>query len=163
MNQVDSKQMYIIVAMTQDRVIGKDNTIPWHIPEDLKTFKRITTGGVVIMGRKTYESIGRPLPGRENLIVSKTLTAVEGFEVFPDLESAKERATQFDKNIFFIGGAAIYKKALDIVNHMYISWVAGEIEGDTRFPNFDEKQWEPIDEETFEKFRLVLYKRVQGA
>ena len=159
MSRTPSPEMYIIVAMTQDHIIGNDNNIPWHIPEDLKNFKRITSGGVVIMGRKTFESIGRPLPNRHNLIVSKTLASVEGCEVFSNLEGAVERATQFDKKVFFIGGAEIYKKALDVVQYMYISWVFGDIEGDTMFPVFDDRQWEPIKEESFEKFRLVLYQR----
>jgi len=161
MSRVPSPEMYIIVAMTQDHVIGNDNSIPWHISDDLKNFKRITSGNVVIMGRKTFESIGRPLPNRHNLIVSKTLPSVEGCEVFNDLKGAVERATEFDKKIFFIGGAEIYKEALEIASYMYISWVSGDIEGDTMFPVFDERQWQPVEEEEFEKFRLVLYQRNQ--
>ena len=163
MSRIPSSEMYIIVAMTQDYVIGHDNCIPWHIPEDLKNFKRITSGGVVIMGRKTFESIGRPLPNRHNLIVSKTLTSAEGCEVFSDMDKAVERATQFGKKVFFIGGAEIYKMALDIVQYMYVSWVSGEINGDTVFPAFDDSQWRPIEEKLFEKFRLVLYQRNQVA
>ena len=161
MSKASSPEMYIIVAMTREHVIGNENSIPWHIPEDLKNFKRITSSHVVIMGRKTFESIGRPLPNRHNLIVSKTLTSVEGCEVFNDLEGAVERATEFDKKIFFIGGAEIYKKALDIASYMYISWVSGGIEGDTVFPAFDDRQWQPVEEDEFERFRLVLYQRNQ--
>jgi dihydrofolate reductase len=154
--------MYIVVAMTEDRVIGNDNGIPWHIPEDLEHFKRLTTGGVVIMGRKTFQSIGRPLPDRHNLIVSKTLAEVDGAEVVPSLEAAIERASQFHKDIFFIGGREIYKKALDIAGFMYVSWIPGHAEGDTKFPPFDHTRWEPVDEKVHENFRLVLYRRREG-
>jgi dihydrofolate reductase len=159
MSKGNTPPIYIIVAMTKDRVIGNDNRIPWHIPEDLKTFKRITSGGVVIMGRRTFESIGRPLPNRHNFIISKSMTSVEGAEVFNGVEKAIERATRYNKTIFFIGGGEIYKTALKFANFMYISWIPGDIKGDTKFPAFNQSEWEPIKEELFEKFRLVLYQR----
>ena len=151
--------MTIIVAMTKDRVIGEDNRIPWYIPEDLKAFKRITSGGVVIMGRRTFESIGRPLPNRHNLVVSKTLVSIEGAEVFGRLEDAVERAAQFHKKIFFIGGREIYKKALDIAEYMYISWVKGSYTGNILFPDFNQGNWVEIETEEHEEFCLKTYKR----
>jgi dihydrofolate reductase len=161
-SQEPSPGMYIVVAMTEDRVIGNNNGIPWHIPEDLEHFKRLTTDGVVIMGRKTFQSIGRPLPDRQNLIVSNTLDAVDGAEVVPSLEAAIERASQFHKDIFFIGGREIFEKALDIAGFMYISWIPGHIAGDTKFPPFDETRWEPVEEKVHESFHLVLYRRREG-
>ena len=159
MRETSFSEMYIIVAMTHDRVIGDNNRIPWHIPDDLKTFKRITSGSVVIMGRKTFESIGKPLPNRHNFIISKTLTSVEGAEVFGGVEEAVERAIQLNKKIFFIGGAEVYEKALEIVNYMYISWVYGDYRGDTKFPKFDKSTWSLVEEHKFEEFCLSLYRR----
>jgi dihydrofolate reductase len=151
--------IYIIVAMTKDRVIGNNNSIPWHIPEDLKTFKRITSGGVVIMGRRTFESIGRPLPNRHNLVISTSMNSIDGAEVVSSIEEAIERAAQYNKKIFFIGGGEIYKTALNIAKFMYISWIPEAVKGDTKFPVFNEKEWDPVKEECFEEFDLVLYQR----
>lgn len=159
MSEDNLPDMYIVVAMTDDRVIGNGEEIPWHIPEELQTFKRITSGGVVIMGRKTFESIGRPLPDRHNLVVSKTLTAVEGVEVSRSLEAAVERAAQFHEKIFFIGGREIYEKALDMAGYMYVSWISRHYDGDLKFPPFDPTRWEPVEEQLREAFRLVLYRR----
>lgn len=155
----DLPEMYIVVAMTEDRVIGSANRIPWHIPEELRTFKRITSGGVVIMGRNTFESIGQPLPDRYNLILSKSLDSVEGAEVFSGFEAAVQRAIRYNRKIFFIGGREVYRRALDIAKYMYISWIPNDVEGDVKFPAFDIRQWEPIKEKSFEKFHLTLYQR----
>lgn len=126
----------ISVAMTKDRIIGRDNDLPWHLPEDLKQFKERTLGHPVIMGRKTYESIGRPLPRRRNILVSRTLTeAPEGTELFSTLEAALEAVAREEES-FIIGGAEIYRQTLDRSDRLYISRVEGEYHGDTRFPEF---------------------------
>lgn len=135
----------IIVAMSKkDRVIGKDNDLPWNIPEDLKHFKETTKGHPIIMGRKTFESIGRPLPKRTNIIVTRNIEyGQDGAIVVHSLEEAIEEAKQHDDQLFIIGGASIYKEALekDLVDQLIITEVVMDVEGDTFFPELDDSNW----------------------
>ena len=149
----------IIAAMTIDRVIGKDNKIPWKIQEDLQLFKRLTLDNTVIMGRKTYESIGTPLKNRNNLVVSKTMQKVPGIEICGSLEEALELAGIYGSDIFFIGGAVIYEKALPIANKMYLSYVKQKYEGDTFFPKFNEEEWKIKERVNHPEFEWVSYER----
>lgn len=152
----------ISVAMTKDRIIGRDNDLPWHLPEDLKQFKERTLGHPVIMGRKTYESIGRPLPRRRNILVSRTLTeAPEGTELFSTLEAALEAVAREEES-FIIGGAEIYRQTLDRSDRLYISRVEGEYHGDTRFPEFSPLQWILKETEEFPGFTLEIWERKRG-
>ena len=139
----------LIVAMAQDRVIGKENAIPWHIPEELQLFKKYTMGHPILMGRKTYESIGKPLPGRTNVIITrdKDFTA-RGCEVYTDLKAALSRFQ--DEKIFVIGGAEIFAQTLDIADELYITHVRKSIAGDTFFPQFDESRFQVTATESFE-------------
>ena len=119
----------IIVGMTKTGVIGKDNKLPWHIPDDLQNFKLLTEGKVVIMGRKTFESLPkkfRPLPNRHNLIISRSQDQIEGAEVCTSIEQALEKGKSFQKDIFVIGGAAIFTQALPFVDTMFISYIKKE-------------------------------------
>lgn len=148
----------LIAAMTNDRVIGKGNTMPWHLPEDLKLFKRITSGNIIAMGRKTYESIGRPLPNRENFIISRSAQPVEGCRVFSSANECIEAARDYDKKLFFIGGGQIYSEVINLVDEMHLSMVKRSYEGDTYFPEFDPAQWtveEIVDYEDFTYKRLL--------
>jgi len=154
--------IYIIAAMTKNRVIGKDNKLPWHISEDLKNFKRLTTGNTVIMGRKTFDSIGKPLPNRHNVVVSRSVSVIEGVDVCHSFEEAMEKAKSYGKDIFVIGGGSVYALALPIADKMFISHVKKEYDGDTFFPEFNEADWDVESSEDHEEFELVVYVRKNG-
>ncbi|MDO9392183.1 MAG: dihydrofolate reductase [bacterium] len=149
----------IIVAMTRDRVIGLEGKMPWHISDDLKLFKKITLGGTVIMGRTTFESIGKPLPGRNNIVVSTTVKEIPGSTVCPALEDAVKKAEALGSKIFFIGGASIYKQALPLASAMLVSWVKQEYAGDTCFPDFDLNCWQEKEKNEYPEFTQILYRR----
>ncbi len=153
-------ELTVIVAMTRNLVIGHRGRTPWHLPEELQLFQRLTLGGTVIMGRRTFEAIGKPLPGRHNLVLSTTLDACEGIEVYTDFTDAVERGRQLGRPIFFIGGRQIYQRALAIADRMAVSWIAGDYAGDEYFPAFAADRWQVVSEEDFETFRLVRYLRL---
>jgi dihydrofolate reductase len=156
---VAGPEKIILVAMTGDRVIGRGNTIPWHLPAELRLFRELTLGHPVIMGRRTFESIGRPLPGRRNLVVSRTLPpAPDEVEVCRSLDEALQRAAPARK-VFFIGGAEIYRQALPLADTLRISWIAGRYEGDVLFPEFAPAEWEAVEETAFADFRHAVYRR----
>ena len=127
--------MKAIAAMSLNRVIGRGNQIPWHLPEDFKWFKRTTLGHAVLMGRKTYESLGRPLPGRQNLVVSRG-PDLPGVKMVRDLAAFDPE--KFGTEIFIIGGAQIYAQLLPRCTDLFLSVVAREIEGDAFFPPFED-------------------------
>ncbi|MEX5557608.1 dihydrofolate reductase [Pseudomonas rhodesiae] len=137
----------LIAALGENRVIGVDNRMPWHLPGDFKYFKATTLGKPIIMGRKTWDSLGRPLPGRLNIVVSRqTDLALEGAEVFPSLEAAVERAEawaleQGVDELMLIGGAQLYAQGLELADRLYLTRVALSPEGDAWFPEFDRSQW----------------------
>ena len=134
----------LVWAMAQNRVIGRNNSLPWYLPEDLKYFKRITLGKPVIMGRKTYESIGKPLPGRTNIVVSRNADfSAEGVKTVTSLDEAKqlcESIAEIDgiNEAMVIGGAEIYALALPMADRLYLTEVHAEVEGDTTFPTLTE-------------------------
>ncbi len=157
---MSSIKTHLIVAMTQDQVIGKDNQMPWHISADLKLFKRITSGQTVIMGRKTFDSLGKPLPNRNNIVISSSMQPTEGITIARSINEALDAGLGFGTDIFFIGGATIYKEALLFVDNMHISWVKQSHTGDTLFPSFASEQWQIASSEEFEDFTYVHYKRL---
>jgi dihydrofolate reductase len=126
-----------IAAMSENRVIGNRNQIPWHLPEDFKWVKACTSGQAIAMGRNTFESMGRPLPNRDNIVISRTVTAIPGCIVLPSLEALE--AYQTDKEIWIFGGAQIYAAALDRIGELYLTVVKGSFEGDTFFPPFEDQ------------------------
>ncbi|MDR9828295.1 type 3 dihydrofolate reductase [Vibrio sp. FNV 38] len=128
----------MIAAMADDRIIGKDNQMPWHLPADFNWFKRCTMGKPIVMGRKTYESIGRPLPGRLNIVISRdtTLTIV-GVTVVQSIEQAIVAAGEIDE-LMVIGGGSIYQACLPIANRLYLTFIKAQIDGDTRFPQWND-------------------------
>ncbi|WPC04932.1 dihydrofolate reductase [Pseudomonas benzenivorans] len=138
----------LIAALAQNRVIGRDNQLPWHLPADLKHFKALTLGKPIIMGRKTWDSLGRPLPGRLNLVVSRQPgLALAGAEVFASLDAAIARADQWAREqgvdeLMLIGGAQLYAQALGQAERLYLTRVALEPEGDAWFPEFDPAPWQ---------------------
>lgn len=134
----------IIVAMASNRAIGLDNRIPWHLSADLKKFKAITMGSPIVMGRKTYESIGQPLHGRMNIIISRNPNyQIKGCLVFNNVEKAIE-AYQHYNEIFVIGGASLYQSMLPQANRLYLTQINKAFEGDTFFPVIKEKDWREI-------------------
>ena len=138
----------IIVAVAANGVIGDNNSLLWHISEDLRNFKRITSGHPVIMGRKTFESLGRPLPNRTNVVVSRTVTEIEGCCVAASLGEALAMFPA-DEEVFVIGGAQIYAQAFDAADKVYITRVERDYEGDTSFPEWDETRWRLTSREAF--------------
>lgn len=129
------KRYKAIAAMSENRVIGNQGAIPWHLPEDFKWFKQKTMGGVLIMGRKTFESIGRPLPGRQTYIVSRQPQSVEGARQLNDLSALDALTT--DKTIWIAGGAEIYRQTLEACDELFLTRVHRICEGDTLFPEFE--------------------------
>ena len=146
----------IIAAVSKNGVIGVDNKLPWDLPEDLKKFKEITTGNVVIMGRKTYESIGKALPNRINIVVTRDKNFfVPGVLSANSLDSALLKAGG-NKDIFIIGGGEIYKQSMGFADKLYITEVDMEVEGDTTFPKIS-NTWNISNEETFEGGKFLTY------
>ena len=145
----------IIVAMANNRAIGKDNQLLWHLPEDLKYFKRMTMGKPMIMGRKTFESIGRPLPGRLNIVVTRQSDwQFEGVKVVHSIDAAKKLARAqalIDgvDEVMLIGGAELYKTSIDHADKLYVTRVDTDIDGDAFFPEIDANQWQEITREAF--------------
>ncbi|HHQ4902151.1 TPA: type 3 dihydrofolate reductase [Aeromonas veronii] len=137
----------MIAAMAHDRVIGKDNQMPWHLPADLAHFKRVTLGKPVLMGRKTFESIGRPLPGRRNLVISRNPDyQAEGIEVVGSVEAALALlAGSSVEELMVIGGGHLYAEMLPSADCLYLTQIDLAVEGDTRFPAFDDGQWQRIE------------------
>ncbi|MDE3000797.1 MAG: dihydrofolate reductase [Gemmatimonadota bacterium] len=152
--------MTVIAAIADNRVIGKDNAMPWHVAEDLGHFKKITSGGVLIMGRKTFESIGcKPLPDRPHVIVSRSFPETAGVDVCRTFEAALDRARSYGKPVFSAGGAEIYRQSIPLANRMVLSRIEGEYDGDTFFPEFDESEWRLASEEERAEFTLRVYER----
>ncbi|QWL57080.1 type 3 dihydrofolate reductase [Aeromonas jandaei] len=137
----------MIAAMAHDRVIGKDNQMPWHMPADLAHFKRVTLGKPVLMGRKTFESIGRPLPGRRNLVISRNPDyQADGIEVVGSVEAALALLADNEvAEVMVIGGGHLYAELLPKADCLYLTRIDLAVEGDTRFPAFDDGQWQRID------------------
>ena len=150
---------FLCAAMTRRMVIGDQGRLPWHLPTELQLFRALTWGHSLIMGRRTFVAIGRPLPGRRNVVVSRNLPAQPGIVVCRSLEEAVEVATAGMTKLFFIGGVQIYRQALPQVETMHISWVRGDFPGDTRFPPFDPRLWQVAAATEHPGFRHVVYQR----
>ena len=143
------KLLSIIVAKSKNDVIGNNGRLPWHLSEDLKRFKSITMGKPIIMGRVTYESIGKPLPGRENIILTRRSNYLEkGITIIHSLDEALKSARDSDE-VIIIGGGEIYKEFLSRVNRLYITHVDLHIDGDAFFPKVDYLDWQVMSREDF--------------
>ncbi|MET4162456.1 dihydrofolate reductase [Marinobacterium sp. MBR-111] len=150
-------RLAMIAAQSQNRVIGNNNKLPWYLPEDLKYFKRVTLGKPIIMGRKTFESIGRPLPGRTNIVITRNPDWTHdgaGVRVVHSLQQAIELAESlalvngFEESLV-IGGAEIYALALPQADRLYLTQVHAEVQGDAHFPPLDPTQWQEMAREDF--------------
>lgn len=138
----------LIVAMASNRVIGDQGQMPWHLSADLKKFRKITTGFPIIMGRKTYQSIGKPLPNRTNIIISRDADySPEGCLVFNDLNKALIHACQLADQVFVIGGSTLYDALLPVADMLYLTQIYQEFAGDTWFPEFDSNEWLEVERE----------------
>ena len=137
-------RLSILAAMASNRVIGQNNALPWHLSPDLKRFKSLTMGQIIIMGRKTYESIGKPLPGRINIVISRQPDfSVPGATVTRSIEEALIVCSDYqDKEIFIIGGAELYEQTVAVCQRLYLTEVKQNFEGDAFFPEFDRNDWD---------------------
>lgn len=155
----------LVVAMGANGVIGVDGGLPWRLPEDLAHFKKLTMGHPMVMGRRTYESIGRALPGRSTIVLTRDLHwSVEGVEVAPTIESAIARAHEIDDEVFVVGGAQVYAQVLEagLVDLMCVTRVAASPEGDTSFPKIDWLGWSEVGHVPYggnPSFDIVTYQR----
>ena len=152
-------QLAIIVAMTRDRVIGSQGGLPWQLPEELTLFKRLTTGCTVIMGQKTYAAIGKPLPERYNIVLSRSPDRLPGVHVCGSFMTGLAVARRQGRPVFVIGGAELFRKALPIATDLHISWVKGNYAGDVHFPELDLADWCCCAEEEFPGFHYMCYRR----
>ncbi len=153
----------IIVAISKNGVIGKNNELPWYVPEDLKRFKALTMGKIVVMGRKTFESImkklGHPLPGRKNIVVSRNQNYCVPDDVIK-YTSFKEFLKKHEREeIFVIGGGEIYALALSLTGKLFITWIHKEIDGDVFFPKIDWSLWNEISREDHHEYTFSVYER----
>lgn len=146
-----------ILAMARNRVIGAGNKLPWHIPEELRWFKKMTTGNVIIMGRKTWESIGKPLPNRETIVVSRGSIEIPGVRVVKSLTEIEPGADARD--YFVIGGAQLFEAALPHCSDVYLTLVKREAEGDVYLPPFEHEYSEPEMIQDNEVFSILHYRR----
>ena len=139
----------IIVAIAQNHAIGKDNKLLWYLPNDLKHFKTITSGHTVIMGRKTYDSVGKPLPNRRNIIITRQQIDIAGCEVVNSLDQAIELCNT-EEEVFIVGGAEIYRQAMALTNRIYLTIVHKSFDGDTYFPEIQENIWVETKREDYQ-------------
>lgn len=152
----------LVVAMARNRVIGRDNALPWRLPADLAYFRKVTMGHPIVMGRRTYESIGRPLPGRHNIVVSRNRAfQAPGCTVVGSLEEAWRAAGDTDE-VCVIGGTSLFRETLPVADRIHLTEVEADVEGDTYFPEFDRSDWterevarQPADERHAYPFRIV--------
>lgn len=158
----------IVVAMDKNRVIGKNNQLPWHLPADLAFFKKVTMGKAIVMGRKTHESIGRPLPGRENIILTKNKDyQAEGCTIIHSIDDVFDLEKTENGEVCVIGGAEIFKEVLNCSDRLYITEIDHEFEGNTFFPPLKDSDWMlvskekgPKDEKNPYDYYFVTYERV---
>jgi len=168
----------MIVATADNNIIGKDNDMPWHLPADLAYFKKVTLGKPIIMGRKTYESIGRPLPGRRNIVISRDENyspqgkGVAGIDIVTSVEQALALVDGSDgsdavEEIMVIGGGAIYAHCLPKADRLYITHIKADIDGDTQFPSYDDGTWQKVaseiracDEKNVHQLDFSIYEKI---
>ena len=157
------KSFKAIAAMSLNRVIGAGNKIPWHLPEDFKWFKKMTTGHVIVMGRKTFESIGKPLPNRTTIVVTRARLNIHGVRIIADLNQLDSLEAELaGREIFICGGAQIYEQTLPLCSDLYLTLVKRNVDGDTFFPAFEDRF--KLNEEILDQpeFKILHYQRIAG-
>ena len=153
----------LVAAIARNGVIGVDGGLPWHLPDDLRRFKELTLGHVLVMGRKTYESIGHPLPGRATIVVTRSPSwdsAAAEVRVAGSVSDAIEAAAALDDEVFVVGGAQVYAAALALADRLELTWVDAEPEGDTTFPELDGRDWLQVRREEADGAAYATYERV---
>ena len=161
-------RLSIVVAMDDNRLIGSKNQLPWHLPADLAYFKKLTTGKSILMGRKTYDSIGRPLPNRRNIVITRNSNiSIPGCEVVSSIDHALE-LTKEDPEVMVIGGASLCEQLLPKINRLYITKIDGVFEGDVFFPKYDDFDWREVscashskDNSNAYSYKFIVLDRVQ--
>lgn len=160
------KKINLIVAMTEEGIIGRGNDLPWHIPEDLKHFKKTTLSNIILMGRKTFESIGKPLPGRKNFILTSDPEKIpqqvrdqENIFIFPSFTDAAGAASSMAEELYIIGGASVYRDTIKYADRLYVSKVKMNYPGDVYFPEYDKSEWVLEGDEDYQDFTLEIYER----
>lgn len=169
-------KLSMIVAMARNRVIGANNTIPWHLPEDLKKFRELTMGHPILMGRKTFESLPRVLPGRDHYIITRNPgykdsnpMARSSDRVFiagtpmEAVDMARERLLldpACPDEVFIIGGSEIFRQMMPFADRIYLSLLKEEVPGDTFFPAIEQSQWQEVESEAFDRFDFIIYDRI---
>ena len=154
----------LVVARARNGTIGRNNALPWHLPEDLKHFRKLTTGHAIVMGRRTFESIGRPLPSRRSIVISRTESfAPEGVEVVASLDDALARCAGMPE-AFVIGGAGLFQEAIEVADRAIVTEIDADFEGDTFFEPLDAAQWTPTSRTEAEsasglRYAIVIYER----
>lgn len=154
----------LVAAVARNGVIGADGGIPWHLPGEQRRFKELTVGHVLVMGRRTYESIGRPLPERTTVVVTRTPrweAGAEGVLTAPSVAEAIALARTLDDEVFVVGGARVYAAALPLADRLELTHVDSEPEGDTFFPDVDWSEWREVDREPREGWTAVRYEHVE--
>lgn len=154
------KQFKAIAAMSLNRVIGNGNKIPWHLPEDFKWFKNMTTGNIIVMGRKTFESIGKPLPNRTTIVLSRSGFSYPGVQIITDL--AELHPETEPRDIFICGGAQIYAQALPLCSDLYLTLVKRTVEGDAFFPPFEDRFESAEEIMNTPELTITRYRRATG-
>jgi dihydrofolate reductase len=154
------KPFKAIAAMSLNRVIGMNNKLPWHLPDDFKWFKKTTTGQVIVMGRKTFESIGKPLPNRTTIVLTRSPAPLDGVQTVPSLDALEKALPDLaDREVFICGGAQIYEQALPRCSDLYITLIQRIIEGDAFFPQFTDHFTLVKEIASFPEFRILHYGR----
>ncbi|MGH3096233.1 MAG: dihydrofolate reductase [Streptosporangiales bacterium] len=151
----------LVAAVAGNGVIGADGGIPWRVPGEQTTFKRLTMGHVLVMGRRTYESIGRPLPGRTTVVVTRSpeWSGAPGVLVCAGVDEALRKAATIDPEVYVAGGAQVYREALPYADRLALTRIDAEPEGDTYFPDVDWDQWREVSREPHDGFTVVTYER----
>ncbi|MDA0712289.1 MAG: dihydrofolate reductase [bacterium] len=151
--------MIIISALSKNRFIGKGDGMPWQVPEEYEQFLRLVAGQAVIMGRRSFDIFGPDMLATQNFVVSRSAEDMSGATVCGSIEEAVAKAEATGKTVFSAGGGSIYAQTLPLATGMYLSYIKGEFEGDTRFPEFDESDWEIEKRENHADFEFVVYRR----
>jgi dihydrofolate reductase len=153
----------IVAAVARNGVIGVDGGLPWRLPDDLRRFKELTLGHVLVMGRKTYESIGHPLPGRDTIVVTRNPSWDPGsaeVRIAGGVRNAIEAAASLEREVFVVGGAQVYAEALPLADRLELTWVDAEPEGDTTFPEVDWREWRELQREHADGVAYASYERL---
>ncbi|PHV11962.1 dihydrofolate reductase [Chitinimonas sp. BJB300] len=156
----------LIAALARNRTVGIENRLPWHLSEDLKYFKATTSGHPIIMGRKTYDSIGRPLPGRHNIVVTRNPAwRVDGVTITHSIKDAIAAADP-TQEVFLIGGASLYAEALPLADRLYLTEIEADVEGDAFFPTWSREQFKEVRRERHQSdafaYSFVMYERISA-